>query len=448
MKVSIRTVSKYICLFVLFFISFLFLPHIAADETWSYGFSYNMASGLVPYRDFNMIVPPFFSFLFSIGLVFYKGIIMFHAEGALLLCFICYLLEKLTKEKSLILILCLLITTPMIYNLPTYNILIFAFTLLLIFLQQNNKSDWVIGLILGLSFLTKQSIGLFLILVSFYCVKDDISRLIKRFFGMMIPFALCLLYLIITNSLFPFLDQCFLGMFDFSKNGQREMGMPIVVLTVFIIFIKYFRKYHFSKEWLYTLAFYSVCFPLFDLSHFLIGFFALMVTFFAHRSFSTTNYQKIAFILLIVIIPIINSTRLLWNGHYPNDIPNYQYRYLNSNEYKNLHSLRLYHQQHSDYNIVILSTAAYIFKLTNNLPITKLDLINTGNWGYHGTDKIIKEINSLDKNTLFLINPAEFSFDNQIDKKVLQYVIDHGSVVDTVLFYDVYQLNSSKNFQN
>ncbi len=357
------------------------------------------------------------------------------------------LIGKVNK-KSLVLILCLLVTTPMIYNLPTYNILIFAFTLLLVFLQQNNKSDSFIGLILGLSFLTKQSIGLFLILVSFYCVKDNASRLIKRFCGLMIPIVLCFLYLIITNSFFSFLDQCFLGMFDFSKNGQREIGMPLVVFTIFIVFVKYFRKSHFSMEWLYALAFYSVCFPLFDLSHFLIGFFALMVTFFAHSSFSFTNYQKFALILLIVIIPIINGTRLLWNGRYPNDIPNYQYRYLNNNEYKNLQSLRLYHQRHSDYNIVILSTAAYVFKLTNNLPITKLDLINTGNWGYHGTDKIIKEINSLDKNTIFLINPAEFSFDNQIDKKVLQYVIDNGRVVDTVLFYDVYQLNSSKNFQN
>lgn len=447
MKIAIQKIGKYGLLFLLFLISYLFLPHVAADETWSYGFCYNMASGLVPYRDFNMIVPPFFPFLFSIGLLFYKGILMFHIEQAFILTIICYLLQKLVKEKSLILIFFLLITAPMIYNLPTYNILIFCLTLFLIVFEQNQKSDWLIGLFLGLSFLTKQSIGLCLILVSFFFVKGEIHRLWKRLGGLLIPIFCCILYLLFTHSLFAFLDQCFLGMFDFSKNGQVVIWKPLFVVSVLALFVYYYKKRKFKKEWLYVIAFYSICFPLFDMTHFLIGLFAFGVAIVFHLSFSLSFYKKMALYLLIIMIPVVNCIILLQKGNYPNDIPNYQYRYLNNIEYKNLDTLRLYQKSHSDNSIVILSTASYIFKLTNNIPITKLDLINTGNWGYHGTKKIIEKINTLDEKTLFLINPDEFSYDNQIDKEVLKYVIDHGKKVDSVLFYDVYQLNLSKNFE-
>ena len=36
------------------------------DEIWQYSFAKNILSGLVPYRDFNMITTPLFSFLGAI----------------------------------------------------------------------------------------------------------------------------------------------------------------------------------------------------------------------------------------------------------------------------------------------------------------------------------------------------------------------------------------------
>ena len=125
MTKKIQSVGKYIVLFCLFLISYLFLPKVAADETWSYGFAYNIASGLIPYQDFNMIVPPVFAIIFSSLLFFYKGILMFHIEQALMFTIICYMLEKLLKEKYLVPVLLLLVSAPMIYNLPTYNSLVF-----------------------------------------------------------------------------------------------------------------------------------------------------------------------------------------------------------------------------------------------------------------------------------------------------------------------------------
>ncbi len=442
MKRKLFIFGKYFLLFLLFLLSYLFLPVIAADETWSYGFSYNVATGLVPYRDFNMIVPPFFSFLFAIGLVFYKGILMFHIEQALMMTFICYLLEKLAKEKYLLLVLALLVLAPMIYNLPSYNTLCLALVLLLIYLEKNENSDFMIGIILGLTFLTKQSIGGCVFLVGCYLVKTDLRRVLKRLLGFFVPSGLTVCYLIITGSFLPMIDQCILGMFDFSKNAPAFSIMPFLVLGVFVLFFFYFKKKKYDFVFFYALAFYSICIPLFDLSHFLAGLFILFFTFLAHSGFSLSFHVKLALWLLIFLIPILNCFLLLQKGVYPNDISNYEYRYLSEKEYHHLATLRDYYQKNKDKDIVILSSSAYIFKLSNHLKITKLDLINRGNLGVCGTEKIWQEIQKKDpKRTLYFVNEKEIFYDNQIDKEILRRVIKKGKKVDQVMFFDVYQLN-------
>ena len=40
------------------------------DELFSYGFSYNIINGLIPYKDFNMVITPLFPYLLSFGLIF------------------------------------------------------------------------------------------------------------------------------------------------------------------------------------------------------------------------------------------------------------------------------------------------------------------------------------------------------------------------------------------
>ncbi len=434
---------KYILFFILFLISFLFLPKVAADETWSYGFSYNIATGLVPYRDFNMIVPPFFAFLFSIGLFFYKGILMFHIEQALLLVGICILLEKLLKEKSLIFILALLVLTPMIYNLPTYNILAFFLALLLVILEKNQKSDFFIGIVLGLSFLTKQSIGLIIIFVGIYLCRSDIRKLKKRLLGMILPIFLCFFYFLFTNSFYDFFDQCFLGLFLFSENSRSaSFYQPIGVILVFFLFAAFFYKKKIPTFFFYLIAYYSVSIPLFDYTHFLIGLFSLFVVMVAVTDLKISSYLKLALYLLIIGIPLTTTALTLSKGNYPNDIKNYEFRYLDEDSYHNLKVLKKYHEDHSDYEIVILSCASYIFKITNQLPISKLDLINTGNWGRNGSDQIISLIQKKKgKKVLFLIDQKELSYNNQIDKKALKYVISQGKVVDQILYFDVYKLN-------
>jgi hypothetical protein len=63
-----------ICILTLLFT--LICVCLSNDEIWTYGFSYNIATGLIPYKDFNMIITPLFPLLGAIILnIFGKNII-------------------------------------------------------------------------------------------------------------------------------------------------------------------------------------------------------------------------------------------------------------------------------------------------------------------------------------------------------------------------------------
>ena len=84
---------KLLIIFAVFFvISFcykiFFLP-LNGDEIWCYGFSYNIAKGLVIYRDFNVMVTPLYFFLSSIFIhLFGNYLISIHLFDCILIGFL------------------------------------------------------------------------------------------------------------------------------------------------------------------------------------------------------------------------------------------------------------------------------------------------------------------------------------------------------------------------
>lgn len=79
-------------LFGVFLLWNLILFPITLDEIWNYGFSHSLYSGLVPYKDFNMVITPFYPFLMSIGLLFlfYLYQLPCHFLVIIYFCIICW----------------------------------------------------------------------------------------------------------------------------------------------------------------------------------------------------------------------------------------------------------------------------------------------------------------------------------------------------------------------
>ena len=75
------------------------------------------------------------------------------------------------------------------------------------------------------------------------------------------------------------------------------------------------------------------------------------------------------------------------------------------------------------------------------MKISYIDLINTGNFGYDGSNKLLREIKKK-KNAIFLVDRSELSLVKQTDKQALNYVLDNGKRIGKIDFYEIYVLNS------
>ena len=108
-------------------------------------------------------------------------------------------------------------------SFPSYNIFLYYLLVLLLYLEKNSKSDYLIRFVLGVAVLTKQSVGACLLLPSLYYIKD-FSKIKKRILGFIVPIFLFVVYLVITGSFYSFLDLCVFGLFDFATgNGNKSM---------------------------------------------------------------------------------------------------------------------------------------------------------------------------------------------------------------------------------
>ena len=74
--------------FLVFFFCFFYLyffRSITDDELYNYGYAHNVLNHLVPYRDFNMIVPPLFSYFCALfQFVLGDNLIVYHMILSLL----------------------------------------------------------------------------------------------------------------------------------------------------------------------------------------------------------------------------------------------------------------------------------------------------------------------------------------------------------------------------
>ena len=430
-----KKVIKYILLFVLFFscIQF-FYGSFRGDYVYNYGFSYAISRGEIPYNDFNMIIPPFGAFLYAIPLmIFGTSNIVFNITQAILLCVVFYYLFKLLDKKAYIImaIICMFFPIPFCTILfPGYNFLLLLELIILIYLEKNDGNDYLIGLLLAFSILTKQTVGFCLVLVSLYYLFKNRKKFMRRLVGFIIPCVIFLIYLLITKSLYNFLDLCLFGMFDFTNSNGKIMDYNFILFLIGIIYLIYrIVKDKSNIINYYFLAFSMVAIPLFDYYHVSIFLFSILILIIYNLNIKYSS--KILFFnsLLISISAII-----IWNCFYYKFSPHFtnyngfNYFTMNKKIDEETKVINNYIAKNKKKNLIILGANAYFFKMTNNLDINYYDLLNYGNHGYDGTNKVINMIKK-EKNPVFIININEYK-DNksdrqQINKKVMKYVFDN-----------------------
>ena len=435
-KSRIVLILVLMLLIVLTTLYFYFYSLFTYDAAWNYGFAYNIYKGLVPYKDFNMILTPLFSYLLSIFIfIFGHKLSLYYSFMAILIVAIVYLCYRKIGFKAISIYMLLLVV-----NEIGYNVFALFLFMVLLYLLEDKDNDIVIAIIISLMILTKQTLGLLIIPSIMYSKKRKKTIMVYVVVALMF-----LVYLLINNSLFQFMDYCFFGMFDFTGNASKFTMVTLFEMFVCIgLVVGIVKSKAKNKDLLYLLFFQIVAFPITDAIHFIIAFVPVLYYIFYKKNYSYINFAM--YVLILSFFVAYNYNYLRFNSN--NDVI-----YQNKSSFMDGKRMQRYLvsyfkfmnnqiNNYSDYRLYILESRAYLVKLELGIKINKYDLINNGNMGYKGDFKYIDEIDNYCKKNkcVFFINENTKYFKEikQRNKNIVSYVTDKYSFTNKSLYDNIY----------
>ncbi len=433
--------NNYLYLVVFIFVLTInIVGMLTLDEVWNYGFAVNIYRGLVPYKDFNMVIPPLYPFIMSIFFrLFSSNLLTMHIVNALMITHMYYIIKKLVKRNACIVFFFLCVPLSLLF--PSYNLFLFYLFVLLLYFEKENFNDYIIGLLIAFLILTKHTVGIFFLIASVIVAFKDKGKLKKRLLACFLVLAIFLFYLLITKSFYQFIDLCVLGLFDFSKGNGKVFNFlfyfSLVLLGILLFFIK---KHPRDFHYLYLLAFMANIIPLFDLYHVMMFLVASLIIFFMKKE---VDFRVNVGLIIFITISILEITSLKdyfsKDSVYPNKIPNFEYRYLTNVAINNYEQINNKKKEYSNKKVIFISGDGYLYKLMNNEKIDKFDLINMGNYGYNGSRKLLNDIKKLN-NGVFFVDKEELGIGKQTDQDLIKYILTNGKKIDKIAYYDIYTL--------
>lgn len=511
-KEKIKAISKDFILFI--FIAVMVFSIIAInpisnlDEIWNYNTARAIAQNLIPYKDISMITTPLLPMITALFLkLIANEVIVSRVLASVLwggvLFSIFKILKLLIKEENT----CLIITALLgllfrdCYCID-YNILSLMFSLIILYIElknidkphfENNKNDFLIGILAGLTVCTKQSIGaiLAIIVVGYKIIfvqnkKEFIEYLktaFKRIIGILIPMILVCIYLIATNSLQDFINYAVLGISTFSNkipyaqlmnNDKKEIQilsriMPFILLAMAVLTIMLQNKK--KKEnigntdnkiltiLIYSLSTIIIMYPISDEIHFLIAgtitfiglayiLYLLGITIYNKINLqSKKKIYKITSLMISIIAIAFIAVRGIENiteytkqeknetiEHYKN-IQISKYLQERINEIDNF----ILEQEKENKKVYILDAEAAIYMIPINNYNKDYDMFLKGNIGKDGQEGQIQKIKQKETNEIILIRKRNLQSNWQTPTEVVNYVRENLEFMGEVSIYEVYR---------
>ena len=490
---------------VLFLVARLTASATDLDEVWNYNTANAFAMGLIPYKQVSMITTPLLPMINSIFLkIFFNGIITYRVVMgiifALIVLFI-YLIIRELSSKGLLSYICAFFIGTLLINkfLLDYNYLFLLIVLMIVFLEIrdlkknenfNFNHNLCVGLLTGLAFLIKQTIGLLLIIVVIFEVfiymkktgfDLKITKFIKligvRIFGMMVPITMFLIYLGVNGAFNDFINYAIKGVKEFSNSvpyyrlfdsNDKIVSIIsrlfiIVYIPLFITFILECVKNNKLKDELiniYVLAFCSIpviaiIYPISDEFHLMVAsvFVLIIIAYLLIFSLSKIDkyikidvfYKKLLLIGILFIIILISFKNLIierninvkenvlvpfkhYEGIY---VPEYLSKRISDVTDK----VRAY--SNSGRESIIVDAEAAIYDIVLNRYKKNYDMLLIGNIGENGVEKIINEIKDSHNVYYFVKNP-QYALNWQFPKDIVDYIRNNLKYHETVSVFDVY----------
>ena len=468
------------------------------DEIWIYNFGRCIINGLLPYKDFSIIITPLFAYISAAFLRLFgdEMIVLRFAEviqTALILFMVYKILERLKVNKGISLLFSL-----GLYNLYSsvfcydYNWAVLLLSLVVIYielgqektLQFNLKKDLAIGIVAGISILLKQTSGAVLatavIMYKTFEIRDKKSAkeflniALTRLLGVLIPVLLFAIYLTANDIWTEFIDYSILGIKTFSNvipyTRLLESGyilayvIPIFLSIIIIIsivtsIIKKTRESKWAKD-LRILTFFDIAttiviYPIADRMHFSVGTLCTLITtaymvniWFVYGlkiesikvKLAFNTFFNVAAVLLFIIQIVISTYSVLTHIKSIKDeeyFNHFKYIEVEKNIYEAITKIDEYIENQEDKDVLILDSMAAAI----NIPIDKYyknyDMFNLGNFGSKGENGIIEDL-KFRKNTLILIKKGKYKTNWQHPNKIIDYVRSNFKHIDEIEVFDVY----------
>ena len=188
--------------------------------------------------------------------------------------------------------------------------------------------------------------------------------------------------------------------------------------------------------------FYVVSIPIFDLNHITFMIIAFIFLLFDNikvndRVIHIIKYCSISLISLVFILMFLNITKFDIKS-YPNKVKHFEYKYIKKDQLDTIDKINRKIKEYGIDNILFIGySETYMLKIQNNRKIEYIDMLNKGNWGYNGNDKVKKYIND-NKDKIYFVDVNYYYENTQIMKDVIRYVIKNGKKIDSVSSYDIY----------
>lgn len=422
---------KFLILFVFAFLVITFFGYNNTDVIWNYGFSHAIRMGEVPYRDFNIISTPLYAFLMSIGLFIYDDYIVFVLEQALLCTLLFYLFSKMVPKRTIVLLF--VFSFPVFFAfLPNYNFLVLFLIILLIYLDNNDKDDYLIGFVLGLLILSKHTIGGCIFICSIISTFS-VNKAIKRFLGTIVPLVVFVVYLLLTKSFYDFLNLSILGIFDFGSNNNYISTFYLILLCLVIGYLIYlFISDKKNKNNYYLLGSISFIIPICDYFHFnYLLIILIVVVLYKHTG---VKYLKELCITLLVFtlglnfflnVSIFKEIQFTEINHFKGYLSTKSFnKFLTATDKK-------YKQEDNNY---MFSFYNMFFDISTDKKITYFDVPLYGNFGYDGINNMKERIDKM-HDVYFYVSDDD---NVQYAKEIYDYIKNNSEFVETYLGIDIY----------
>ena len=462
------------------------------DELWNYNFARNISMGLIPYKEFSMIVTPLFSFIGGIILkLTVDKLIVMRISAAILtttILFVSYKIFSILNVKKQVSIIFLAIMFLLFQNLISfdYNWTLLLITLIILYnelklytknnniFEINHKYDLLIGILSGMAFLCKQTAGL---LIAFIFVTNKIIFIHKskenfkifckivlyRTIGVLIPIIVCFIYLAINQALGDFISYAVKGTREFSNYyfytnliefdavGFLAILLPVTIITEIILLLLKNSKTENYLMLVYSLAMAIVVFPISDAMHFIIGATPTIVLFF-YGIYSILLeilrtekrvikilciYFSTAIILFAIFYIVNNCYKYIKCKDYFSNVNQYQYTIIPSETKKMLDEVDAY-VLNSQKDIKVLEASAVLYMIPIGRYNKDYDMFNKGNFGENGENKLIEDIKN-SKNRQYLVLKDKYVLNWQTPTKVVDYVKENKNKVGEVSIYDIYE---------